>query len=55
MFGLTSVYFSILKNEVVLVSLYVDSKEDLPESEQYTSETTGKRIKTIGNKWSDFK
>lgn len=45
---------SILKNEVVLVSLYVDSKEDLPESEQYTSETTGKRIKTIGNKWSDF-
>ena len=45
---------SILKNEVVLVSLYVDSKEDLPESEQYISETTGKKIKTIGNKWSDL-
>ncbi len=45
---------SILKNDVVLISLYVDYKKELPESEQYTSETTGKRIKTIGNKWSDF-
>ncbi|XLL73902.1 thiol:disulfide interchange protein, partial [Myroides odoratimimus] len=26
----------------------------LPENEQYVSETTGKKIKTIGNKWSDF-
>ncbi|MCL6220564.1 thiol:disulfide interchange protein, partial [Zunongwangia sp. M21534] len=26
----------------------------LPEEEQYTSETTGKEITTIGNKWSDF-
>jgi thiol:disulfide interchange protein DsbD len=43
-----------LKNDVVLISLYVDSKKDLPEGEQYTSETTGKRIRTIGNKWSDF-
>lgn len=45
---------SMLKNDVVLVSLYVDFKEDLPESEQYTSASTGKYIKTIGNKWSDF-
>ncbi|QYJ67932.1 protein-disulfide reductase DsbD family protein [Flavobacterium litorale] len=45
---------SILKNDVVLISLYVDYKKELPEDEQYTSETTGKRIKTIGNKWSDF-
>ncbi|WP_267740085.1 protein-disulfide reductase DsbD family protein [Myroides injenensis] len=45
---------SILKNDVVLISLYVDAKEELPESEQYISETTGKKIKTIGNKWSDF-
>ena len=44
----------ILKNEVVLVSLYVDDKRDLPESEQYVSETTGKEIETVGNKWSDF-
>ena len=45
---------SILKNEVVLISLYVDDKKPLPESEQYTSPVTQKRIKSIGNKWSDF-
>jgi len=45
---------SILKNEIVLISLYVDDKKELPENEQYISETTGKKIKTIGNKWSDF-
>ncbi|MDM1521284.1 protein-disulfide reductase DsbD family protein [Myroides odoratimimus] len=45
---------SILKNEIVLISLYVDDKKELPENEQYVSETTGKKIKTIGNKWSDF-
>jgi len=44
----------MLKNDIVLVSLYVDYKKDLPESEQYISKTTGKKIKTIGNKWSDF-
>ena len=44
----------ILKNDLVLISLYVDDKKDLPEREQYVSETTGKKIKTIGNKWSDF-
>ncbi|MEH6407211.1 MAG: thioredoxin family protein, partial [Leeuwenhoekiella sp.] len=43
-----------LKNDVVLISLYVDAQEDLPETDQYTSKTTGKRIKTVGNKWSDF-
>ncbi|MCH4824415.1 thioredoxin family protein [Gramella lutea] len=44
----------LLKNELVLVSLYVDDKRKLPESEQYVSETTGKEIESIGNKWSDF-
>jgi thiol:disulfide interchange protein DsbD len=44
----------VLKNEIVLISLYVDDKRELPESEKYVSETTGKKIKTIGNKWSDF-
>ena len=43
-----------LKKDVVLVSLYVDDKRKLPENEQYVSETTGKEIKSIGNKWSDF-
>lgn len=45
---------AILKNEVVLISLYVDDKRELPLSEQYTSEETGKKIKYIGQKWSDF-
>lgn len=45
---------AILKNEVVLVSLYCDRKIDLPKSEQYISETTGKEVVTIGNKWTDF-
>lgn len=43
-----------LMHDVVLISLYVDDKRELPESEQYVSETTGKEIETIGNKWSDF-
>ena len=45
---------SILKNEVVLISLYVDDKRELPIEEQYVSKETGKKIKSIGNKWSDF-
>jgi thiol:disulfide interchange protein len=43
----------ILKEEVVLVSLYVDEKVALPESEQYTT-PAGKKIKYVGQKWSDF-
>jgi len=43
-----------LQNDVVLISLYVDDKKELPESEKYVSETTGKKIVSIGNKWSDF-
>lgn len=46
-----------LQNEVILVSLYVDDKEALPENEQ-TSIDMGngqkKKIKTIGDKWSLF-
>src|SRR5690554_253840 len=45
---------SILKNDIVLISLYVDERKNLPENEQYVSPTTGKKIRTIGNKWSDF-
>lgn len=45
---------NVLQNEVVLISLYVDLQTKLPEKEQYTSEVTGKKIRTIGNKWSEF-
>lgn len=43
-----------LKNDLVLVSLYVDDKRDLPKSKQFVSESTGKKIETIGGKWSNF-
>lgn len=44
----------LLKNDVVLISLYVDDKRELDEKDKYTSPETGKEIKTIGNKWSDY-
>lgn len=44
-----------LRNEVVLISLYVDDKRELPESEVKPSQIReGKMIKTIGQKWSEF-
>ncbi|HLN96121.1 MAG TPA: cytochrome c biogenesis protein CcdA [Flavobacterium sp.] len=43
----------MLKEEVVLISLYGDWRKDLPENERYVSKT-GKEIVTIGDKWSDF-
>lgn len=44
---------TILKNDVVLISLYGDDKKELPKEEQYISKD-GKEITTIGKKWSDF-
>jgi thiol:disulfide interchange protein len=44
----------ILKNDVVLISLYVDDKRELPGNEQIISKLTGKKIKYIGQKWSEF-
>lgn len=44
----------ILKNKVVLISLYVDDKRELPKNEQFTSKSTGSEIETIGDKWTDF-
>jgi len=43
-----------LANDYILISLYVDDKENLPSDKQYVSETTGKKIRTTGNKWSDM-
>lgn len=44
----------ILKNDLVLISLYVDDKRSLPLEEQYTSSINGKKVTTIGKKWSEF-
>ena len=43
-----------LKNDYILISLYVDDKTALAENEKYTSTFSGKTIKTLGQKWSDF-
>lgn len=43
-----------LKEDYVLISLYVDDKTELAESEKYVSAFSGKKIKSIGQKWSDF-
>jgi thiol:disulfide interchange protein len=44
----------ILQNEVVIASLYCDDRELLPESEWVYSDKIGGKIKTVGNKWSDY-
>jgi thiol:disulfide interchange protein DsbD len=43
----------ILKNDVVLISLYVDDKRELPKNEQFIT-AGGDEIITIGDKWTDF-
>ena len=43
----------ILKNEVVLISLYVDDKRELPKEEQFVTKS-GDKIITVGDKWTDF-
>lgn len=43
-----------LTNDVVLVSLYVDRRVDLPKEEQVYSEEKGRNLRTIGDKWSAY-
>jgi len=43
-----------LKDEFVVIALYVDDKTQLPESEWITSKYDGKVKKTIGKKYADF-
>lgn len=45
---------NLLQNKVVIISLYVDEKKELADKDKFTSKTTGKEIKSVGNKWSDF-
>jgi len=45
---------SILSEDVVLVSLYVDDQKELPNSEQVYSKVLDRKLKTIGNKWTAF-
>ncbi|WP_288428796.1 thioredoxin family protein [uncultured Spirosoma sp.] len=43
-----------LRNDYVLIQLYVDDKTELPTAEQRVSSYSGKTIRTIGNQWSDL-
>lgn len=45
--------YRILTQEYIVVQLYVDDKTELLPEEQYVSSFSGKKIRTIGNKWSD--
>ncbi|MDF2852539.1 MAG: thiol:disulfide interchange protein DsbD [Sphingobacterium multivorum] len=44
----------LLKEEFIMAELFVDDKTELPANEQFVSKYSGKKIKTIGNKNSDF-
>ena len=43
----------ILKNEIVLISLYGDDQRELPKEEQYVSKS-GSEVTTIGKKWREY-
>lgn len=45
---------NLLKQDIVLISLYVDDKRPLPEGEEVTSKISGKKLRYIGQKWSEF-
>jgi thiol:disulfide interchange protein DsbD len=45
---------ALLQNNFVIISMYVDDKTPLPEDEQYYSEASNGKIKTVGNKWADY-
>ncbi len=45
---------NILKNDVVVISLFADDKRPLPKDQQFVSKSTGSEIETIGDKWTDF-
>jgi thiol:disulfide interchange protein DsbD len=43
-----------LKEDYVLISLYVDDRTSLSNTEKYVSKVSSKSINTIGQKWSDL-
>ncbi len=49
--------YKLLKNEYVLISLYVDEKVELPEEEQVVVESINggtEKLRTVGKKWQHF-
>jgi thiol:disulfide interchange protein DsbD len=46
--------FNHLRNDFVLLQMVVDDKKDLDPKEQFISKYSGKKITTLGGKWSDL-
>ncbi|RTE51882.1 DUF255 domain-containing protein [Arenibacter aquaticus] len=49
--------YPILKDEYVLISLYIDDRKELPEAQQFSFKYESgrvKEIKTVGEKWGTF-
>ena len=49
--------YPLLKEDVVLISLYIDDRKELPEAEQFSFQYDSGRVKeirTIGQKWGTF-
>ena len=44
----------LLREEFIMLELFVDDRTELAPEEQYVSSYSGKKIRTIGNKNSDF-
>ncbi|HEY4196129.1 MAG TPA: cytochrome c biogenesis protein CcdA [Mucilaginibacter sp.] len=48
------VVFKHLRDDFILLQLVVDDKAELPSTEQFMSTYSGKKITTLGGKWSDL-
>ncbi len=49
--------YTLLKEEYILISLYVDDRKELPKDQQFNflrANKSVKRIKTVGDKWATF-
>ncbi len=45
--------FKHLRDDFILLQLVVDDKAELSPAEQFISSYSGKRVTTLGGKWSD--
>lgn len=49
--------YTLLKEEYILISLYVDDRKELPKDQQFDflrANKSVKKIKTVGDKWATF-
>ena len=44
----------LMRDSLIVISLYVDDKRELPAEEQYISPYSGKKITLRGNKWAEL-